>query len=107
MAKTVGAASPSASLNMPHPQLDRARLLVRRLNTRPNKVEIERDAVSPGAAPRPLSGTAWAALAEGVAKIRAARKAGRPVMLAFGAHTIKNGLAPVLIQLLEIGRAHV
>jgi hypothetical protein len=103
MAKTVGFAPPSASLNMPHPQLDRSRLLVRRLDKRPNKVEIERDAVSPDTVPQPISRAATEALMECVAKIRAARLAGRPVMLVFGAHTIKNGLAPVLIQLMEQG----
>ena len=99
----MGVASPSASLNMPHPQLDRSRLLIRRLNTRPNKVKIERDAVSPAAVPRPISPAASETLSECVAKIRAARLTGRSVMLAFGAHTIKNGLAPVLIQLMEQG----
>ena len=38
--------------------------------------------------------------------VRAARAAGRPVILAFGAHAIKNGLAPVLIRLIEAGLAH-
>jgi hypothetical protein len=88
---------------MPHPQLDRTRLLIRSLNIRPNKVEIARDAVSPDAKPQPVSRVAMEVLMECVAKIRAARNAGRPVMLAFGAHTIKNGLAPVLIQLIEQG----
>ena len=36
-------------------------------------------------------------------RIRAARAAGRPVMCAFGAHTIKNGLGPVLMRLIEQG----
>jgi len=88
---------------MPHPQLDRSRLRICRLEARANKVEIVRDAVPPDAEPRPISRAATEALTECVAKIRAARKAGRPVMLAFGAHTIKNGLAPVLIQLIEQG----
>ncbi len=86
---------------MPHPQFDRSGLRIRSLNTRPNKVEIERDAVSPDAVPQPISRAATAALMECATKIRAARLAGRPVILAFGAHTIKNGLAPLLIQLLE------
>jgi hypothetical protein len=88
---------------MSHPQLDRSRLRIRGLNARSNKVKIERDAVSPKAEPRPISTAATEVLTECVVKIRAARKAGRPVMLAFGAHTIKNGLAPVLIQLIEQG----
>ena len=88
---------------MSHPKLDRSRLRIRRLECRPSKVEIVRDAVPPETEPRTLSTAASEALAECVAKIRAARLAGRPVMLAFGAHTIKNGLAPVLIQLIEQG----
>ncbi len=96
--------SPSANpLNMSHPKFDRSRLRIRRLECRPSKVQIVRDAVSPETEPRPLSSAASEALAECVAKIRAARLAGRPAMLAFGAHTIKNGLAPVLIQLIEQG----
>jgi len=88
---------------MSHPQLDRSRLRIRRLNARSNKVNIATDAVSPEAEPQPIAPAAMAALTECVMKIRAARNAGRPVMLAFGAHTIKNGLGPVLIQLMEQG----
>jgi hypothetical protein len=88
---------------MSHPRLDRSRLYVRRLGQRPNKVEIARDAVPVGATARPLSEAANRSLNECVRKIKAARAAGRPVMLVFGAHTIKNGLAPVLIELMEKG----
>jgi rfaE bifunctional protein kinase chain/domain len=86
-----------------HPQFDRTRLQTRRLEVRMNKVNIERDAVSPETAPGPISPDAAAALRECAAKIRAARSTGRPVILALGAHTIKNGLALVLIQLMEQG----
>lgn len=90
---------------MSHPQLDRSRLHIRRLSDRPNKVDIVRDAVAPDAPPKPLSESAGAILRECVGKIHQARRAGRPVILAFGAHTIKNGLAPVLIQLMFRGWA--
>ncbi len=86
---------------MSHPQFDRSRLHIRKLNTRMNKVVIERDAVSPEAIPEPLSPVANEAVMECAAKIRAARLSDRPVILAFGAHTIKNGLSPVLIRLME------
>lgn len=86
-----------------HPQFDRTRLQILRLNARTNKVNIERDAVSPDAVPGPIPPAATEALRECAAKIRTARSTGRPVILAFGAHTIKNGLAPVLIQLMEQG----
>jgi hypothetical protein len=38
-----------------------------------------------------------------VAAIVAARRAGRPVILGFGAHVLKCGLSPVLIDLMERG----
>jgi hypothetical protein len=88
---------------MPHPLLDRSKLRIRSLAGRLNKVRIARDAVSPDAAPSPLGAAGREIMAECVEKIRAARAAGRPVILAFGAHTIKNGLAPVLIRLMELG----
>ena len=88
---------------MPHPQFDRSKLRIRPLADRPNRVELPRDAVYPGATPKALSAQTRALLEECVARMRAARKNGRPVMLAFGAHTIKNGLAPVLIRLMEQG----
>lgn len=88
---------------MPHIRFDRSRLKIISLSHRKNRVVIERDAVSPESAPRPVSPAAAEVLRECAAKIRAARAAGRPVMLAFGAHAIKNGLAPVLTRLMEQG----
>ncbi len=88
---------------MPYKQFDRSRLNILSLNERKNKVLIQRDAVLPGASAHSLSGTASDVLKECVTKVQAARQAGRPVILAFGAHSIKNGLAPVLIRLMEQG----
>ncbi|OHB78288.1 MAG: hypothetical protein A2W31_11295, partial [Planctomycetes bacterium RBG_16_64_10] len=53
--------------------------------------------------PAALSAAARQILAAVAQRIVAARRQQRPVMLAFGAHTIKNGLAPVLIELMELG----
>ncbi|XHR30477.1 MAG: hypothetical protein ACFUZC_07920 [Chthoniobacteraceae bacterium] len=88
---------------MPYPQLDRSKLCVHPLGERHNKVTIKRDAVAPETPPKPLSDEAQQTLEECAGKIRSARAANRPVMLVFGAHTIKNGLAPVLIRLMEQG----
>lgn len=88
---------------MPHIRFDRSRLKIISLSHRKNRVVIERDAVSSESAPRPVSPATAEVLRECAAKIRAARAAGRPVMLAFGAHAIKNGLAPVLTRLMEKG----
>ncbi|MCG3147044.1 MAG: hypothetical protein PCFJNLEI_00480 [Verrucomicrobiae bacterium] len=83
---------------MSHPQFDRSKLRIKPLSDRRNKTIIERDQIAPETPARPVPGAA-----EVIERIRAARVAGRPVMLAFGAHTIKNCLAPVLIRLLERG----
>jgi hypothetical protein len=88
---------------MSHPQLDRRRLAIKPLAARQNKLSIERDCIMPDHAPHPPTGASAQHLAETVERIRKARAADRPVVLAFGAHTIKNGLAPVLIQLLTDG----
>jgi hypothetical protein len=82
---------------------DRGRLRFRPLGERRNKVQIERDQVSPDAPGAPPSPEIGAAAAEAASDIRRARAAGREVILAFGAHAIKNGLAPVLIRLIERG----
>jgi hypothetical protein len=83
--------------------LDRLRLRLLPLAQRENKVSIPAGLVAPDAAPRALAGPGPAILSEAVERIRAARAADRPVICAFGAHTIKNGLGPVLIRLLEGG----
>jgi hypothetical protein len=73
------------------------------LEARPNKVEIERDHVPVDQPPDGLLAAAGEAIDEVVGWIRVARQRNAPVMLTFGAHTIKNGLAPVLIRLMEAG----
>ena len=88
---------------MPYPQFNRSQLSIQPLGHRQNKVVIERAHVSPDARPRALSEDGQRIMAETVQRIRAARAAGKPVVLAFGAHAIKNGLAPVLIRLIERG----
>jgi hypothetical protein len=88
---------------MPFPLLDRSKLHLHSLDERVNKMDILRHAVSPESEPTELSGGGREIMAECVKKICAARDDERPVMLAFGAHAIKNGLAPILIRLIEEG----
>jgi len=88
---------------MPYPQLDRGKLIIKPLACRANKLSIAADHVRPGQVPHSLGDAGMKAMEELVERIRSARRAGRPVVMAFGAHTIKNGLAPVLIQLMEQG----
>ena len=88
---------------MPYPQFDRHALCVKPLSERKDKVYIERDHVPVTAEPRPITGAGKAVVDETVARIKTAREAGKSRMLVFGAHAIKNGLAPVFIKLIEDG----
>lgn len=85
------------------PRFDRRRLSFQPLERRENRVHIETDHVTVGTAHRPLPPLTHQRTAQAAADVRTAREKGRPVVVAFGAHLIKNGLAPVLIQLLEEG----
>jgi hypothetical protein len=86
---------------MPYPKFDRSRLLIKKLSERKNKIDIRTHAVDPGEKPRNLSPAAKGVIEKTAGKIRAARENGSSVILAFGAHTIKNGLSPVLIALMR------
>jgi len=88
---------------MPYPQLDRSRVNMRPLRERKNKKRIERDHIALDTQPRGLTPSDERLIAEVAERIEASRAADRSVMLAFGAHTIKNGLAPVLIELIRRG----
>jgi hypothetical protein len=88
---------------MPYPQLDRHQLHMKPLRERHNKVDIARDHVPADVAPADRSAFKNDVFKETVERIRQARANGRPVIVAFGAHTIKNGLGPVLIRLMEEG----
>ena len=88
---------------MPPERFDRRRLKFRPLTERRNKVNIEQDHVAPDSAPARLSEEAEAGVRETAARLKRARETGAARILAFGAHTIKNGLSPILIQLIEEG----
>ncbi|MBU4200343.1 MAG: hypothetical protein KKG09_10205 [Verrucomicrobia bacterium] len=87
---------------MPYPQLNRSRLLMKPLGQRRNRVLVNRDFVAVTQKPS-LNARALDLVDECAAHIRAARRKRCPVIISFGAHTIKNGLAPVLIQLMDGG----
>ncbi|MHB0936540.1 MAG: GSU2086 family protein [Armatimonadota bacterium] len=87
---------------MTHDRLDRRRLRQRPLAERRHKLEMAQIAVDPDAPVR-LDDAMAARVAKAAARISAARRNGRPVILTFGAHLIKNGLGPVVIRLLEAG----
>ncbi|HSV72777.1 MAG TPA: hypothetical protein VLH79_03360 [Chthonomonadales bacterium] len=83
--------------------LDRRRLRMHPLAERRHKLAIEEIAVRPGD-PSPEPGPEnRERVARAADRIRTARAAGRPVALTYGAHLVKNGLAPVVIDLVERG----
>ncbi len=88
---------------MPYPKFNRNKLEIKRLADRKNKVYIERDHVAVDQEPRELSSSAEKLIDKTITRIRKSREMNRPVMLAFGAHTIKNGMGPTLIALMNEG----
>jgi hypothetical protein len=88
---------------MPYQKFDREQLALKKLSERKNKVVIERDQVPVTHKPADFSASGQLIVSKTIERIRTARKKQKPVMLAFGAHTIKNGMAPALIALMEEG----
>lgn len=88
---------------MPYPKFDRTKVRMLPLSERKNKRAIESDHVAVEHEPHPVPEATQRIMSELAERIVRARSAGRPVMLSFGAHTIKNGLAPVLIRLINDG----
>jgi hypothetical protein len=88
---------------MPYPKLDRDLLSIKKLDDRKNKVYIEKDHVPVTQKPENLSELGEKLIKKTAERIRFARKEKRSVMLTFGAHTIKNGMSPTLIALMEEG----
>src|SRR5215218_8575165 len=90
--------------------IDLSRLRTVPLAERVSKVRLDQFAQAPGAA---VSMTAWLEtlprllagdeLRELVAALVAAQERQKPVIVAMGAHVIKCGLAPVLLELMERG----
>lgn len=88
---------------MVYPKFDRDKLVIKHLSDRKNKVYIEKDHISVNQMPKKLNDKALHIIDKTVDKIRKARELSRSVMLTFGAHTIKNGMAPALIELMDKG----
>ncbi|RKX75886.1 MAG: hypothetical protein DRP70_06660 [Spirochaetes bacterium] len=75
---------------------DRKKIQFSSLSTRENKVSIEKDFVSTDDTPAVLPAETSDLIKQISGEIREARRIDAPVILAFGAHTIKNGMSPVL-----------
>ncbi|MEM7232316.1 MAG: hypothetical protein AAF517_09090 [Planctomycetota bacterium] len=87
---------------MPHPHLDRSQLEFLPVRDRDSKFGIEDIAVDPDATPDD-PGEAGDAIAKLADRIVSSRDRGAPIVICHGAHLIKNGLAPLLIRMVEEG----
>ncbi len=85
-----------------NPIFDRNKLVFKRLAERKNRVSVERDMV-------PVDKTVvfpereMDLIRKTSERVRTARERGSPVIMSFGAHAIKNGLAPLLTALIGEG----
>lgn len=88
---------------MPYPKFDRNRLVIKSLSERKNQLSIEKTMVPVSFFSNILSEKDKNLVKETAGRIISARSMGKQVILAFGAHTIKNGMAPFLIELIRKG----
>lgn len=84
---------------MPYASVDLSRIQTYPLVRRENRVALE-DLITPDTPCPPFENPELAEVAD---RIAAARSAGRPVIVMFGGHLIKRGLAPLVIDLLNRG----
>jgi hypothetical protein len=88
---------------MDYKEFDRDRLSIKKLKDRENKLSVECDMIPVARKPSGISSKAEEIISLTCDRIRLARKKNRPVMLTFGAHTIKNGMGPTLTALIDEG----
>lgn len=88
---------------MPYPKMDAKQLEVFPLAERPNITRIEDEAADPLAPPPDPGAEVGQRIRELADRIRAARQRGAAVMLAYGAHLIKNCAGPLVNALIEDG----
>ena len=87
---------------MAYRQIDHRRIVLKPLSARQSKFSVDEILVDPDAS-APDSGPMADRLQRTAEKIRTARQRGASVMLAYGAHLIKNGLGPTVSRMLEAG----
>ena len=88
---------------MPYDKIDASKIDVLPLAERESFIDIERAAIDP-AAPPPDPGPLVPQIDRLAERIADARRRDAAVMLAYGAHLIKNGAAPLVNALIQRGR---
>lgn len=84
-------------------RIDRRKLIMYPLSEREHKLDFKKIAVNPDDTPPAIDEVCANQIDLTARNIINARKSGSPVMLTYGAHLIKNGLAPVVIRMIEQG----
>ncbi len=87
---------------MPYPQFDPDQIKVFPLAERKSKSKIEDIAIDPDS-PAPAAPEIKEAVDKVADKILEAKKRGASIILAFGAHLVKNGAGPILVKMMEHG----
>lgn len=88
---------------MSYTLFDRERIIQGNLGERKNKVKIEQAYIRADAPDPDIPATVRKQIARTAEYILDARAKNRSVMLSFGAHSIKNGLGPLMVKMLERG----
>lgn len=88
---------------MGYPRIDGRRVKVQPLAERESKHHIDEIRVDPDGPLLPASSRQAAQIRTIADRMRTARSRGATVMLAYGAHLVKNGLGPVVTRMLESG----
>lgn len=87
---------------MPFAKIETKEIRVYPLHKRKSKTNIESIAIHPDSTPGTLT-KYEKDLVKIADRIKMARKNNRAIILAFGAHLVKNGLAPVVIRMMQEG----
>ena len=88
---------------MPYQQIDADKLKTYPLNSRKSKSKIEDIAIDPDSSPPSIDSELHESIEEIAKRILKAKEKNASIMLAFGAHLVKNGAGPILIKLMENG----
>ena len=83
--------------------LDRSKLNIKPLKDRKHKLDIREISFSSDSSLPSIDTAVTEQIKKLAERVKQARHLGKPVMLTYGAHLIKNGLAPLLVKLVENG----
>ena len=86
-----------------NPLFDRHAITTKPLAERMNKLDFQRDRIDPVSYKPHLDSAARDSVRQAAEEIRTARSRDTPVILAFGAHAVKNGLSAVMLRLMKGG----